>query len=34
MRYTIDQLEEKLAVCEDDDGNTVNISKSKLPKKS
>ncbi|MFD2210837.1 DUF3006 domain-containing protein [Virgibacillus halophilus] len=34
MRYTIDQLEEKLAVCEDDDGNTVNISKSKLPKKA
>lgn len=34
MRYTIDQLEEELAVCEDDHGNKVNIAKSDIPEEA
>ncbi|MDY0404934.1 DUF3006 domain-containing protein [Virgibacillus sp. 179-BFC.A HS] len=32
MRYTIDQMEGEIAVCEDDNGNTVDIARNKLPK--
>ncbi|MGE8206022.1 DUF3006 domain-containing protein [Heyndrickxia sp. NPDC080065] len=32
MKYVIDQLEDRFAVCEDESGNTVDIERSKIPK--
>ncbi|GIN86996.1 hypothetical protein J6TS2_33820 [Heyndrickxia sporothermodurans] len=34
MKYVIDQLEEKFAVCEDENGNMVDIERSKIPSKA
>lgn len=32
MKYSIERIEEKIAVCEDDDGAVIKISVTELPK--
>ena len=31
MKYSIDRIEENIAVCEDDDGNVLKLSVDELP---
>ncbi len=31
LKYSVDRIEEGFAVCEDENGKTVNIEKEKLP---
>lgn len=31
MRYSIERIEEKIALCEDDDGNVIRIKTEDLP---
>lgn len=31
MRYSIERIEEKIALCEDDDGNVIRIKTKDLP---
>ncbi len=31
MKYSIDRIEENIAICEDDDGNTLKLSTDELP---
>ena len=31
LKYSVDRIEEGFAVCEDENGNTVNIETDKLP---
>ncbi len=31
MKYSIDRIEEKIAICEDDDGNILKLTLDELP---
>ena len=31
MKYSVDRIEEKIAICEDDDGNVLKLNVDELP---
>lgn len=31
MKYSVDRIEENIAICEDDDGNVLKLSADELP---